>query len=489
MQHNDTTLAAARAYEQAHTADIPANARPLFHLSPRTGWMNDPNGFCYYNGAYHLFYQYHPYNTTWGPMHWGHAVSTDLLRWQYLPAALAPDTPADGKGCFSGSAVTTPDGKLLLLYTGVQDAPAGGTQQVQCVAIGDGTDFEKYQGNPVIDSEALPQGSSKVDFRDPKIWYEDGRYYCVVANLHETALGSALLFDSEDALHWQYKATLDASNGQYGLMWECPDFFALNGLQVLLVSPQNLQACDAEEIVPGYGVLALLGSYDKTTHRFTREQVQFLDGGLDFYAPQTTPAPDGRRIMVAWMENWEYCGNAPRPQKWFGSMTLPRELCVKNGRLYQAPVRELAALWQDTLEQALVVQGEQPLPDLAGRRLDLTLSLDTEKSRCTCLRLRFAAGEGLYSEIRISLDDDTLTFDRSHCGTRRGILHTRAVPFAPQDGHLTLRLILDGNHVELFLNGGERTLTALLETPDTAAALSLFADAPAHVALQAHHLG
>lgn len=114
-----TKLEAARAFERRAAARIPAADRPGFHLTPPVGWMNDPNGFCFYHGAYHLFFQYYPYDTVWGPMHWGHATSADLLHWTYLPCALAPDTDADAAGCFSGSAAPLPDGRLLLMYTGL----------------------------------------------------------------------------------------------------------------------------------------------------------------------------------------------------------------------------------------------------------------------------------------------------------------------------------------------------------------------------------
>ena len=125
MMKNQTPLSAARDFERQTFAQIPDGDRPLFHLTPMVGWMNDPNGFCYYKGEYHLFYQYHPYSTIWGPMHWGHAKSRDLLHWTYLPAALAPDTDADAGGCFSGSALPLDDGSLMLMYTGVQPAGTG----------------------------------------------------------------------------------------------------------------------------------------------------------------------------------------------------------------------------------------------------------------------------------------------------------------------------------------------------------------------------
>ena len=140
------TLREARKYEEMTQAQITREERPAFHLSPRVGWMNDPNGFSYYQGMYHMFYQYHPYSAYWGPMHWGHAVSRDLLHWEYLPAALAPDMPYDKDGCFSGSAVTLPDGSQMLLYTGVihEPQPDGSFREIQtqCIAIGDGRDYE-----------------------------------------------------------------------------------------------------------------------------------------------------------------------------------------------------------------------------------------------------------------------------------------------------------------------------------------------------------
>ena len=314
MLKNQTPLSAARDFERQAVAQIPEGDRPLFHLTPMVGWMNDPNGFCYYRGEYHLFYQYHPYNTIWGPMHWGHAKSRDLLHWTYLPTALAPDTDADAGGCFSGSALPLDDGRLMLMYTGVQPAGTGHKElQAQCVAIGDGVDFTKLAENPVIGAALLPKGYSVHDFRDPKILRgEDGRLYCVVGNRHETRQGVILLLESEDGQSWRFVTELDASRGELGRMWECPDFFALDGQQVLLTSPQEMQATPDGVFHAGYGTIALLGDYDGESHRFTRRSVQPVDDGLDFYAPQTVLAPDGRRIMIGWMENWETLNGAPR---------------------------------------------------------------------------------------------------------------------------------------------------------------------------------
>ena len=150
---SETKLEKARAYEEAAGSKVPADLRPRYHLSSRCGWMNDPNGFSFYGGKYHMFYQYYPYDNKWGPMHWAHAESTDLLHWEYLPVILAPEEDYDGFGCFSGSCETLPDGRHLAIYTGVAHSrtiPGKGGTQTQNIAIGDGLNYEKYAGNPVI---------------------------------------------------------------------------------------------------------------------------------------------------------------------------------------------------------------------------------------------------------------------------------------------------------------------------------------------------
>lgn len=485
-----TELEEARAYEAREEGAIPAGDRPRFHLTPRVGWMNDPNGFCFYRGEYHLFYQYHPYNTQWGPMHWGHAASTDLLNWTFRPCAMAPDTPADRKGCFSGTALPTPDGRLLLMYTGVQEDGNGGVKQLQCLAVGDGTDFEKDAANPVIREEALPEGGSAVDFRDPKIWYEDGIYRCAVSTRDARDQGRILLYESTDARNWQYRTTLDTCRNEYGKMWECPDFFPLDGRQLLLVSPQEMEGTPDGEIHAGFGTLALLGRWDKDAASFTRETVQPVDYGTDFYAPQTLLTPDGRRVMVAWMQNWATVGEAPREHRWFGCMTIPRELFLRNGRLCQRPVRELETLWKDTLHKQDTVNGTAVYEGVAGRYLDLTVTLDaTASPDCRRFALCFARDE--CHEVRVEWDPfhEELTFDRSACGSRRDIPHTRRVKAAPVNGKLTLRLVLDGDCAELFINDGERTITAMLEgTPPEADGISLHSEGPARVDLVCHTL-
>ena len=357
------SLILARAYEQAAGGKIPRDSRPVFHLTPLTGWMNDPNGFSWYHGQYHLFYQYNPYDTEWDAMHWGHAVSQDLLHWTYLPAALAPDASYDSFGCFSGSAAELPDGRQLLMYTGVRQE--GGDKereyQTQCIAVGDGKDYVKYGKNPVLDSDVLPEDLSPYDFRDPKMWRtEDGGYRCVIGARRNDKRGVLLLFDSTDGFEWKYTGVLAENDGRFGLMWECPDFFPLDGKQVLFVSPQDMLP-EGFEYHNGNGTVCLTGRMDG--NRFVEEHNQAIDYGIDFYAPQTILTPDGRRVMIGWMQNWDTCkttGYEERP--WFGQMSLPRELFLKNGRLYQQPIRELSQYRSGQVEyRDVLLDGEKRL--------------------------------------------------------------------------------------------------------------------------------
>lgn len=320
-------LEKARRYEKEGERAIKTEERPALHLTPQCGWMNDPNGFSYYGNRVHLFYQYAPYQTTWGPMHWGHAVTRDFLHWEYRPCVMAPDTKADRDGCFSGTALTMPDGRQKLFYTGVTKAEE---LQVQCAAVGDGEDYEKLPDNPLIDASMLPDGYFHKDFRDPKVWKEeDGLYRMLVSARNAQGDGELLLFSSPDSETWEFSSVLYRGETGAGVMLECPDLFHLDGKDVLLVSPM------------GGSPYACIGTVDPKTWEFQVESRQQLDLGPDFYAPQTMEMPDGRRIMIGWMQNWDTVAEKTKGRKIAGQMTLPRELRIRDQKLFQCPVREL----------------------------------------------------------------------------------------------------------------------------------------------------
>ena len=474
------SLLFARAYEQAEGGKIPRESRPVFHLTPLTGWMNDPNGFCYYHGQYHLFYQYNPYDTEWDAMHWGHAVSHDLLHWTYLPAALAPDAPYDSFGCFSGSAAELPDGRHLLMYTGVRQEGGDKSRefQTQCIAVGDGTDYQKYEKNPVLDSNALPEGLSPYDFRDPKIWRtENGAYRCVVGARREDKRGVLLQYESRDGFEWRYIGVLAENDGRFGLMWECPDFFPLDGKHVLFVSPQDMLPEDFE-YHNGNGTVCLTGRMDGD--RFIEEHNQAIDYGIDFYAPQTILTPDGRRVMIGWMQNWDTCkttGYEERP--WFGQMSLPRELFLRNGRLYQQPVRELAQYRSRKVEyRDVLLDGEKILEGIEGRVVELDIHLrcadpDTPYQKFI---MKFAQNEKYHSVLSYRPYESWLQIDRKFSGSRRAYIHQRRCLVSDQRGEIRLHVILDRFSMEVFINDGEQVMTATILTGSDARKISFEAD-------------
>ena len=482
-------LEKARAYEKEHSKKIIGDMRPAFHLSPYVGWMNDPNGLSFYRGMYHMFYQYHPYNSKWGPMHWGHAVSKDLLHWEYLPAAIAPDMPYDDCGCFSGSAIELDDRRHLLMYTGVTRAENEEGEmvdcQTQCLAIGDGLNYVKYENNPVLTEADLPDGASKIDFRDPKLWRDnEGIYWAVVVSRIADGSGQILLFRSENAFSWEYFSTLDENKNRFGKMWECPDFFELDGKHVLLTSPQDMLPVGFE-YHNGNGNICFIGDFDKEKGKFKEQYNQAVDYGIDFYAHQTIETQDNRRVMIAWMQNWDACAIRAHDEAWAGQMTLPREIWIENNRLYQKPTKE----YENCLKNKVEYKGveisqskEVQLEEINGRVLDLQLQISAKDAENPYYKfiIYFAKGGGAYTSLNIRPYEGIVKIDRKFSGTRRAILHQRRM-FVPniEDGSIKLRIILDRYSCEIFVGNGEQTMTTAIYTEQSARDITFACDGDA----------
>ena len=494
----------ARRYEEVFEQMIMPEERPAFHLSSRVGWMNDPNGFSWYKGEYHLFYQYHPYDSHWGPMHWGHAVSTDLLHWKYLPAVLAPDKPYDRDGCFSGGALAMKDGRHMLMYTGVCNEMTLGERklevQTQNVAFGDGENYTKYEGNPVLVFEDLPEECSKYDFRDPRIWQEeDGTFKaaCVSYSLRkqrevlhdrnsdnsdgllaatmiheEEEGGQILLFSAQDPCHWRFEKKLAVNGYRLGRMWECPDLFELDGKQVILASAMDMLP-DGLEYHNGNGTFCLIGDYDQETGRFVSEADQSVDYGIDFYAEQTVLAPDGRRIMIAWMQNWDTCNLHTKSIPWFGQMTRRDEVRFENVRVRNEEIE---------------------LNGIRGRLVDMEVELkvmkDDEEGHYPFQKfaIHFARDDRHHTGISFRPAESTLKVDRKFSGSRRAIIHQRRAYAKPKDGILKLRIILDRFSAEVFVNDGEKVMTTTFYTDVRADGISFFADGEAEFSVTKYRL-
>jgi beta-fructofuranosidase len=314
----------------------PPRRRPGVHFAPKANWMNDPNGLIFWNGRYHMFYQYNPRSTApFQKICWGHAASPDLLHWEDLPLALTP-TPGspDEDGCWSGRAVIN-DGEVFVLYTGWS-----GRQQRPCVAraVDDQlVSFQKFEENPVISVEPLP---GLIGFRDTAVRRVDGELRQLIGSGSPELGGCLLEYGSKDLVSWEYLGVFLSGNssGLPGEMWECPDFFELEGRSFLVMSL-------LQEGRP-LQVISIGGRVDGD--RFVPEVDRRLDVGSRWYAPQSFDAPDGRRLIFGWFREREEelpAGERGR----VGVMSLPRELFVTaNGTLGMAPVEELKALRQAT---------------------------------------------------------------------------------------------------------------------------------------------
>ena len=326
--------------------------RPKFHFTAPVGWLNDPNGLIYYNGYYQLFYQYNPYAPHWDAMHWGHARSKDGIHWQDLPVALMPDQAYDKSGVFSGSAIEN-DGRLYAIYTGHVVDENGQATETQCVAWSDnGIDFHKYEGNPVMTIADIPGAKDKGNFRDPKVFEHNNKYYCIIATVLD-GKGSLVLFESTDLLHWSFKSVL-LHNDELGIMTECPDFISLSGQDYLLFS-----------VIKGEGqnniVYAAAGYMDWLNFNFKLKKMTRLDDGDDFYASQSFVDKDNNRIVIPWLrsvDHIDYLEN--HGHLWNGLMGIPRRLTVTDDHLLQQPIGSIKEL---PLQQVTILLGNYQLPN------------------------------------------------------------------------------------------------------------------------------
>ena len=487
IKNHSEELTKAEAGVAAFAAKRNNRWYPKFHIASNGGWINDPNGLCFYKGRWHVFYQLHPYGTQWGPMHWGHVSSTDMVNWKREPIMFAPSLEEEKDGVFSGSAVIGDDGKLKFYYTGHRWANGkdntGGDWQVQMLAEPDNDELTSAtKRGMVID---CPTDKVNHHYRDPKVWKTGDKWYMTFGVSSAEKRGQMWLFSSDDMVKWTYEQVLFEHPDPDVFMLECPDFFPLDGKQVLMLGPMEM--LPKGEFHNGHNVIAFIGSYDEASHTFTKENVQLMDGGIDFYATQTTLAPDGRRIMTAWLQTWSDTEDKPRGCKWFGQTICPRELHIKDGRIIQTPVRELDAVHgKRTFHENVTVQGETSLEGIKGRVADLTVTVQPGEYRSFTLKL--AADADHHTSLTYAPYTSELTLDRSYAGSRADIVHRRSCKVRSQNGALKLRILLDKNSIEVFANDGEQTMTAWIYTPQSADGIAFAADGEATITAEQFEL-
>ena len=483
-----TSLKRARKYE-AENNNSYLKDRPAFHFTPYIGWMNDPNGFSFYKGQFHLFYQYYPYGLGWNSMHWGHAVSKDLLHWEYLPAALAPENKYDSFGVFSGSSIELPDGQQLLMYTGVTKNNDKDTQ-LQCVATGDGINYKKFAGNPVIGKNLFPEGFNSQHFRDPKIWRAaDGSYYCISVSCKNDGNGAILLFHSPDAFSWSYEGVLLENKGNIGKMWECPDYFELDGKDIILISPQNMLP-QQDKYMAGSRTAYFCGKFDLEQKKFIPDFDAPVDSGIDFYASQTVKAPDGRTILIGWMQNWDTCNLTDRGNRnWFGQMSTPRELSLKDGKLIQKPVKEIESYrTASTTLNDVTVDGDFLPENLTGRIIDMELTIRPKENKSlNSFTINLAQSEEYKITLEYKADSHTLVFDRSKTEMRNALC-SQSICRVSDSQELKLRILLDTYSAEVFVNDGQQVMTNTFYINPSANKISFHSDGSALLNLTKYDL-
>ena len=416
--------------------------RPVYHFTPSSNWMNDPNGLIYFGGRYHLFYQHFPYAPVWGRMHWGHAVSSDMVNWEYLPIAVFPSKSYDLDGVFSGSAIEI-DGRINFYYTAIHYRDYNPENTNLCGNLGfeanqavitsvDGFSFDHFNDKkiavPMLTDTSL---GSDVHTRDPKVWKYKDRYYMVLGSRFgkdgmgekaESFTPELLFYTSEDGFSWEYKNRA-VMNEDYGFMWECPDVFTVNGETVAVFSPQGIMEKPQTDLAC-FGIVDF--DNDSCEMKLSKEKMRPVDFGLDYYAPQSFTDKDGRRVQIGWLRM-----KKPRTDmngtEWIGCYTIPRVVTAENGKIFTRPHPNLR-------EKFEVFDSVQP-----GRSV-------------YCIKKALNIGESIdIGGYVLRRTEDSLTALRD--GTEYS---------APCEGLCEVEIYIDNCVIETYINDGEAVISHVI---------------------------
>jgi levanase/fructan beta-fructosidase len=458
--------------------------RPNFHFTPKKGWMNDPNGMFYLNGTYHLFFQHTPFQSVpdFGKMHWGHAISKDLIKWEELAPALAYDQ----KGAiFSGSAVVDKDntsgfgdGKnvpvvAIFTYHDIKKEQAGEIDaQSQAIAysLDNGKTWTKYSNNPVLKNPGIK------DFRDPKVFWDAKRKQWVMGL---AAQDRQHFYASKNLKDWTFLSEFGKDVGGHGGVWECPDLFPIkvNGTNeekwvlIVNINPGGPNGGSAAQYFVGDFDGKIFKMDDVFTKQLQKEKVAWLDMGRDNYASVSFDnVPDNKRVIIGWMSNWDYAHQVPT-FAWRGSTTIPREIqLVKKGNEYglvSNPVKEINKYISKTIKQKSL-KGKEKISIVTSEKIDLTkaivnFDLKNLKQDTYTFTLSNAVGESLTFGINNS--NHYLFLDRTKSGkTDFSEKFASTITKAILDGNqkeAAFKIILDKTSIEIFYNNGEKVITEI----------------------------
>ncbi len=427
----------------------------LLHLKAPGDWINDPNGFIFYKGEYHLFYQYFPCAPHWGTMHWGHAVSDDLIHWKHLGVAIYPSKKYDGNGAFSGSAIER-DGMLWLYYTAVQylgidpenvhHADASGCLQSQVLLISeDGRTFDNLNHKmqvipPFIDSKL----ADAHDCRDPKVWQQENRWYMTLGSTNrKTHTGVLLVMESRDGISWQINSRIEDES--LGHTLECPDLFEVDGSQVLICSPMgNMSNSDYQE---NQATMRFAKFDGKQKSLSLDSEVKLLDYGMELYAPQSNVDEEGRRTVISWLR-------MPKPaapehnraafgRLWNGMMSLPRVISIRDGEIYTSVHPNVRRFFDENARHSWSGQG------FAEASVDDQYRIKAKLSEGQTLNMH---------GLLIGLANGKVSVDRSLVISEDVQVHP--VSLSPYVGEkCEIEVYMDADIAEVYINDGRYVIT------------------------------
>lgn len=419
-----------------------------YHLMPKTGWLNDPNGAVQKNGIYHIYHQYVPNNACGGKTHWGHKTSTDMVHFKEEEIFLSPDQSFDKDGVYSGSAIVK-DGQIHFFYTGnVKELPGeylyfGRQQHVVHVVSDDG--FNILKREIVIHHDDYPSGFTN-HIRDPKVFEKNDQYYMILGARTATHTGAMLTYQSTDLKNWTYLGNFIEGNEEDGFMFECPDFFQTEELDVLIMSPQGIQPKEYEyhgTYQAGY----LLGKVDWKKVQFNpTSDFKELDRGFDFYAPQSFTDEKGNQILWAWMGIADSSPEFVNPtvkNGWQHALTLPRILTVENNQLKQRPHPAYQIIRQNEMTD-VVLLNNQKFDELKGEIYELQIDF-THSTENFSITLR--------EDTQIIYTESVLTLKHGHSGFGR---RSRKISLEKLK---QLQIFSDSSSLEIFINDGDYVMT------------------------------
>lgn len=432
----------ATKFEKTNFATVNKDKWRLnFHLMPPVGWLNDPNGLCFFNNEYHVFFQYSPFEPSGGLKFWGHYKSKDLIKWEYMGVNLFPDQPFDCHGAYSGSAFCEND-SMYIFYTG--NIKYDGNYDYIKNGRGSNTIYAEYQsdGNVINKKCILTNNDYPSDLtchvRDPKVWKDGDFYYMILGARQIDDKGVVLIYESQDRTNWKIINKISTSE-TFGYMWECPDLFEINNKMILSVSPQGItQKLREYQNIYQSGYFYLDGDYKSD---YVLRDFNEWDMGFDFYAPQTFKDKNNRRIMYAWMgmpDCEEDYTNATIEKGWQHCLTIPREIVLKDEKIFQKPVKEMEKLRGKKIEidNNCVISPLESYEILIDNINNTDCSIEIEKDLSLIYKngifaMKFSGNIGNGRDIRSS---------------KIGALEN-------------VRIFVDTSSVEVFLNEGEQVFT------------------------------